>query len=70
MDYTSEQVALLKTVKDARAEAVEYFVKARAASARRSDAMTELLRLGLRKADIARELGVSREAISKMMKAR
>ena len=70
MTYTKTQQTLLDDIKAARAEAVDHFYKARAASTRRSDLMSALLRDGLRKSDIARELGVSRQAISKMMKAR
>jgi DNA-binding NarL/FixJ family response regulator len=70
MTYTKKQEELLVEIKAARAEAVEHFFKAKAASTKRSDLMLALIKEGVSKSEIARELGVSRQAISKMMKAR
>lgn len=70
MAYTAEQAELLVAIKQARAEAVEHFFKAKEASTRRSDLMLALIKDGVSQSDIARELGVSRQAIKKMIKAR
>lgn len=70
MAYTAEQEELLVAIKEARAEAVEHFFKAKEASTRRSDLMLALIKDGVSQSDIARELGVSRQAIKKMIKAR
>ncbi len=43
---------------------------AKEASTRRSDLMLALIKDGVSQSDIARELGVSRQAIKKMIKAR
>jgi DNA-binding NarL/FixJ family response regulator len=70
MAYTAEQEDLLVAIKQARAEALEHFFKAKEASTRRSDLMLALIKDGVSQSDIARELGVSRQAIKKMIKAR
>ena len=70
MPYTTEQEEALVAIKEARAEAVEHYLKAREASTRRSDLMIALIKDGVSQSDIARELGVSRQAIKKMIKAR
>lgn len=70
MAYTAKQEELLVAIKAARAEAVEHFFKAKEASTRRSDLMLTLIKDGVSQSDIARELGVSRQAIKKMIKAR
>ena len=70
MGYTAKQEALLLEIKDARAEAVQHYLKAKEASIRRSDLMQALVTDGVSQSDIARELGVSRQAIKKMIKAR
>lgn len=70
MAYTAKQEELLVAIKEARAEAVEHFFKAKEASTRRSNLMLVLIKDGVSQSDIARELGVSRQAIKKMIKAR
>jgi DNA-binding NarL/FixJ family response regulator len=70
MAYTPKQEEILAGIKQARAEAVEHFLKAKEASTRRSDLMLALVTDGVSQSDIARELGVSRQAIKKMIKAR
>jgi DNA invertase Pin-like site-specific DNA recombinase len=70
MPYTTEQEEALVAIKEARAQAVEHYLKAREASTRRSDLMIALIKDGVSQSDIARELGVSRQAIKKMIKAR
>jgi predicted transcriptional regulator len=70
MAYTAKQEEALGEIKQARAEAVEHYLKAKEASTRRSDLMLALIKDGVSQSDIARELGVSRQAIKKMIKAR
>jgi DNA-binding NarL/FixJ family response regulator len=70
MAYTAKQEEALAEIKEARALAVEHYFKAREASTRRSDLMLALIKDGVSQSDIARELGVSRQAIKKMIKAR
>lgn len=70
MAYTVEQEETLAAIKQARAQAVEHYLKAKEASTRRSDLMLALFKDGVSQSDIARELGVSRQAIKKMIKAR
>jgi DNA-binding NarL/FixJ family response regulator len=70
MAYTAKQEAALVEIKEARAQAVEHYFKAKEASTRRSDLMLALIKDGVSQSDIARELGVSRQAIKKMIKAR
>lgn len=70
MAYTPKQEEALVAIKEARAQAVEHYLKAKEASTRRSDLMLALIKDGVSQSDIARELGVSRQAIKKMIKAR
>jgi predicted transcriptional regulator len=70
MVYTANQEEALVAIKEARAQAVEHYLKAKEASSRRSDLMLALIKDGVSQSDIARELGVSRQAIKKMIKAR
>ena len=70
MGYTAQQEEVLAAIKEARAQAVEHYAKAKEASTRRSDLMLSLIKDGVSQADIARELGVTRQAIKKMTKAR
>jgi DNA invertase Pin-like site-specific DNA recombinase len=70
MAYTAKQEESLGAIKEARAQAVEHYLKAKEASPRRSDLMLALIKDGVSQSDIARELGVSRQAIKKMIKAR
>jgi DNA invertase Pin-like site-specific DNA recombinase len=70
MAYTAKQEATLAAIKEARAQALEHHLKAKEASTRRSDLMLALIDDGVSQSDIARELGVTRQAIKKMIKAR
>ncbi|HEY2271377.1 MAG TPA: helix-turn-helix domain-containing protein [Jatrophihabitantaceae bacterium] len=54
-------------IKEVRAQAIEHTRRARRLALERRDLMQSLLDDGLSQADIARELGVSRQAIQKMM---
>ena len=56
-----------RRIKDVRAQAIEHTRQARRFALERRDLMQSLLDNGLSQADIARELGVSRQAIQKMM---
>jgi DNA-binding NarL/FixJ family response regulator len=70
MGYTPQQEDALVAIKEARAQAIEHYLKAKEASTRRSDLMLALIKDGVSQSDIARELGVSRQAIKKMIQAR
>lgn len=59
--------ATFRQIKEVRAQAIEHTRKARELAGQRRDLMQELIDGGLSQADIARELGVSRQAIQKMM---
>ncbi len=54
-------------LKDARAQALEHTRLARQFAAERRDLIKSLIGAGLSQADIARELGVTRQAIQKML---
>jgi DNA invertase Pin-like site-specific DNA recombinase len=56
-----------KRIKEVRAQAIEHTRQARRLALERRDLMQSLLDDGFSQADIARELGVSRQAIQKMM---
>jgi DNA invertase Pin-like site-specific DNA recombinase len=58
---------ILDRIKDVRAQAIEHTRQARRLALERRDLMQSLLDDGFSQADIARELGVSRQAIQKMM---
>jgi DNA-binding NarL/FixJ family response regulator len=70
MAYTAKQEEALVAIKEARVQAVEHYLKAKEASTRRSDLMLALIKDGVSQSEIARELGISRQAIKKMIKAR
>jgi DNA invertase Pin-like site-specific DNA recombinase len=54
-------------IKQVRAQAIEHTRQARTLAAERRDLMRVLIQDGLSQADIARELGVTRQAIQKML---
>jgi len=56
-----------RRIKDVRAQAIEHTRQARLLAVERRDLMQKLIDGGLSQADIARELGVTRQAIQKMM---
>jgi DNA invertase Pin-like site-specific DNA recombinase len=66
-EYTSKQQQTIERIKEVRAEAIEYTIKARRLAAERRDLIKELIDGGLSQSDIARELGVTRQAIQKML---
>jgi DNA-directed RNA polymerase specialized sigma24 family protein len=54
-------------LRQVRAEALEHARKARELAAERRDLIRQLIGEGFSQADIARELGVTRQAIQKML---
>lgn len=60
----ADQLARLREV---RAQAIEHTRIARSFSAERREIMEHLLAQGFSRADLARELGVTRQAVSKML---
>jgi DNA invertase Pin-like site-specific DNA recombinase len=56
-----------RLIKEARAEALKHVKLARAFSVERRELMRSLLDDGVSQAEIARELGVTRQAIQKML---
>lgn len=67
MMSTADREATFRQIKQVRAQALEHARLARELAIRRRELMQHLLDDGLSQADIARELGVSRQAIQKMM---
>lgn len=71
MDETGRQghQAELDRLREVRAQAIEHTRTARQLSAERKAIMQGLLGEGFSQADLARELGVTRQAIQKMLAA-
>jgi DNA invertase Pin-like site-specific DNA recombinase len=57
----------IRRIKEVRAQAIEHTRQARKLALERRDLMQELIRGGFSQSDIARELGVTRQAIQKML---
>jgi transcriptional regulator with GAF, ATPase, and Fis domain len=57
----------IRRIREVRAQAIEHTRKAQELAVERRDLMRALVRDGYSQADIARELGVTRQAIQKMM---
>lgn len=64
---SAEHVELLARLKDVRAEAIEHVRSATRLAGERRRLIDTLLAEGFSQADLARELGVSRQAIQKMV---
>jgi DNA invertase Pin-like site-specific DNA recombinase len=64
--YTKHE-QMLRRIKEVRAQALEHTRLARQLATERRDLMQSLINDGISQADIARELGVSRQAIQKML---
>lgn len=62
-----EHAAALAHLREVRAHAVEHARIARTYSAERRQIMESLLQSGFSQADLARELGVTRQAVQKML---
>jgi transposase-like protein len=58
---------LMEKIKQTRALAIEHYLLARRYGAERADLMRALIQRGVSRAEIARELGVSRQAVQKML---
>jgi DNA invertase Pin-like site-specific DNA recombinase len=57
----------LQRIREVRAEAIEHTRLARALAVERRDLIRSLIDDGFSQADVARELGVTRQAIQKML---
>lgn len=66
-EQTPDHQQTFERIRQVRAEAHEYTRKARQLAAERRDLIKQLVADGLSKTDIARELGVTRQAIQKML---
>jgi DNA-binding NarL/FixJ family response regulator len=66
---SAAHAALLQELKQVRAAAIEHFVTARELSRQRRRLIDALLAEGFSQSDLARELGVTRQAIQKMVAA-
>jgi DNA-binding XRE family transcriptional regulator len=67
VQYTKSQARTIKRIKDVRAQALEHVRQAQKLAVERRNLMEVLIADGLSQADIARELGVTRQAIQKML---
>jgi DNA-binding transcriptional regulator LsrR (DeoR family) len=63
----SSHGATLERIKEVRAQAIEHTRQARRLAVERRELMQLLLHDGFSQSDIARELGVTRQAIQKML---
>jgi DNA-directed RNA polymerase specialized sigma24 family protein len=66
-EQTREHQEVFERLRQVRAEAIEHARKARQLAAQRRDLIRQLIGEGFSQADIARELGVTRQAIQKML---
>ena len=66
-EQTPDHQDTFDRLRQVRPEAIEHTRKARQLAAERRDLIRQLIRDGLSQADIARELGVTRQAIQKML---
>jgi DNA invertase Pin-like site-specific DNA recombinase len=66
-ELTTDQRETFERLRAVRAEAIEHTRIARRLSAERRGLIGELIADGLSQADVARELGVTRQAIQKML---
>jgi len=67
MPQTSEFQTEFDELRRVKAEALSHWVKAQEFHQQRKALMHELMSKGFSQADIARELGVSRQAVQKML---
>ena len=66
-EQTRDHQDTFDRLRQVRAEAIEHTQKARQLAAERRELIRQLIGDGLSQADIARELGVTRQAIQKML---
>jgi DNA invertase Pin-like site-specific DNA recombinase len=69
MPDTAAYEETFQRLRDVRAQALEHMRLARQFAAQRRDLIRDLIAEGFSQADIARELGVTRQAIQKMLAA-
>ena len=67
MTQPTDHEEIYQRIKEVRAQAIEHSRQAQALARERRDLMQILINDGLSQSDIARELGVSRQAIQKML---
>lgn len=67
MERSHSQDQIVERIKEVRARALEHAQQARKLAVERRNLMQELIDEGWSQADIAREIGVTRQAIQKMM---
>ena len=66
-ERTAAHQATIRRLKEVRAEALKHFRIAQDLARERRDLIRGLTEEGVSQADIARELGVSRQAVQKML---
>jgi DNA-binding NarL/FixJ family response regulator len=66
-DVSSDDQDIFGRLKEVRARAIEHTKLARQLAVERREIMLGLIEAGYSQADIARELGVTRQAIQKML---
>lgn len=66
-ESNSAHAETMRRIKDVRAQAIEHTRLARQLAVERRDLMQSLIDDGVSQAQIARELGVTRQAIQKML---
>lgn len=66
-DETSDRQQTFRRLKEVRADAIKYYLLAQERHAERRQIIRGLIDDGVSQAEIARELGVSRQAIQKML---
>ncbi len=64
---TTDHQQAFDRLRQVRAEALEHYRKAQELAVQRRDLIRQLIDDGFSQADIARELGVTRQAIQKML---
>jgi predicted transcriptional regulator len=66
-DDTAARQQILARIREVRAQAIKHTILAREFAAQRRDLLRVLIGEGMSQAEIARELGVTRQAIQKML---
>jgi DNA-binding transcriptional regulator LsrR (DeoR family) len=67
MTDTSQHEGTFRRLNEVRAEALKHARLAQQLATERRDIMQSLIQAGFSQADIAREMGVSRQAVQKML---
>jgi DNA-directed RNA polymerase specialized sigma24 family protein len=63
----SDYADTFQELREVRAAALQHAIEARRLSAHRRDIINQLIQAGFSQADIAREMGVTRQAVQKML---